>query len=132
MRNPIGVRLFRVHVLGSGRRNGQGHKYYCQFCWDTIIQRATETYPQLTASPQSKSEKSSYAQQMGVLLGLRQSLPDHGAYEQSMLTTHDMQYKLSSACVVGGIPLAAFHPTGAELEAHIEEACRRFTPVGWE
>jgi hypothetical protein len=67
---------------------------------------------------------------MGVLLGQRK-----GAIETSFGIAHlcewddDIKVLHPNDCLVDGIPFAAFHPTGEELEEHKREALRRLTPV---
>jgi len=131
MRNPIGVRLIRIHGKVDGA-NLSRIQYYCQFCWDTIIERAKETYPQLVETTKTKDDKAAYAQQMGVLLGYRENPVGYANRHGVPMNALDREYKLSDKCVKLGVPLTEFHPTGTELEEHIEEAHRILTPVGWE
>lgn len=126
VRNPPGVRLFGVSTPKRGAKN----QYYCSFCWQTIRQRAAESFPALSKTAESVREKSAYAEQMGVMLGLRKGHVDRGDFAAK--TKKFLQFELPTTCIVNSVPLGAFYPTGQELEKHIEEARRRLTPVGWE
>jgi len=67
---------------------------------------------------------------MGVLLGKRETVVETKlGLDHSRHWGDDIVVLVHNDCLVDGIPFAAFHPTGEELEAHKREATQRLTPA---
>ena len=116
-RTPPESRVIRVHSPHTSRI---AQRYYCLYCWDYLVERASAEIPDLVQRTDEQA-----AQHIGMLLGIRTAPVDYPNRPMAERLHLDMAIKFPTSLLEGRVPFERWYPKGEELDAHILEAKKR-------